>query len=99
MLSEAQIARTAHTITDPQMLRAEIERAAREGVAFDVEENWSGVCAVAAPIRDRSGAVVASVSVVVSVERFTPERRKLLAETVRTFANKMSYELGHSAEG
>jgi DNA-binding IclR family transcriptional regulator len=98
MLAEPHPARTPHTITDSQMLRAEMDRVVREGMAFDIEENWTGVCAVAAPVRDRSGSVVASVSVVVSVERFGAERRRLLSETVKTFATKMSNELGHSPE-
>lgn len=99
MLAQPQVGRTAHTITDPQMLAAEMERVVREGVAYDVEENWDGVCAVSAPIRDRSGAVMASVSVVVSVERFGLERRRLLAEIVKSFAAKMSTELGYSTDG
>jgi DNA-binding IclR family transcriptional regulator len=98
LLGRPQPARTAHTITDPHLVAAEMARVVREGIAFDIEEHWTGVCAVAAPVRDRSGNVVASVSVVVSVERFGAERRRLLAEIVKSFAAKMSAELGCSGE-
>ena len=99
MLAEPQVAHTAHTITDPQMLAEEMARIVRDEMAYDIEENWLGVCGVAAPVRDRSGAVVASLSVVVSVERFTPERRRLLTEIVKSFAAKMSVELGYVGGG
>ena len=98
VLAQPHVARTAHTITDRHALAAEMERIAREGVAIDIEENWNGVCAVAAPVLDRSGGVVASVSLVASVERFTLDRRRLLADIVKTFAAKMSGELGFSAD-
>jgi DNA-binding IclR family transcriptional regulator len=99
LVAKPHPARTVHTITDPELIAAEMARIVREGVAYDVEEHWDRVCGVAAPVRDRSGAVVASVSVVTSVERFGPERRRLLAEVTRTFAAKMSAELGHANEG
>lgn len=98
LLAAPQRALTAHTITDPGLLAQEMARTADEGLAFDIEEYWKGVCAVAAPVRDRSGMVVASVSLVVALERFSPERRRLLAEMVRTFAARMSNELGHASE-
>jgi IclR family transcriptional regulator, KDG regulon repressor len=98
LLSQPQTARTPHTIVDPQELFAELERVKREQVAYDIEENWTGVCGVAAPVRDRSGTVIASVSVVVSIERFGLERRRLLADIVKTYGLKMSLELGYSPE-
>jgi DNA-binding IclR family transcriptional regulator len=98
LLAQPQVAHTVHTIIDPGMLAAQMAMVVHEGVAYDIEERWMRVCAVAAPVRDRSGAVAASVSVVVSVERFGEERRRLLAETVRSFAAKMSAKLGYSAE-
>ena len=99
LLAEPQVAHTAHTLTDPKSIAADLATVAREGVAFDIDEYWTGVCAVAAPVRDRSGAVAASLSVVVATERCGEDRRRLLADITKTFAQKMSFELGHSSEG
>ena len=97
LLALPRTAWTEHTITDPAMLAAEIADVAHEGVAFDVEEYRLGLCAVAAPVMDKTGAVVASVSIEVSVERFGEARRRLLAEMTKAFAERMSSELGYSS--
>ncbi|OFW67475.1 MAG: hypothetical protein A2Y74_02805, partial [Actinobacteria bacterium RBG_13_63_9] len=61
---------TPNTITDPEALSRELERVAKEGVAFDIEERNIGTCAVAAPVRDQLGRVMAALSVVVPTGRF-----------------------------
>jgi DNA-binding IclR family transcriptional regulator len=53
---------TPHTLA-PAALAAELERCGTEGWAQAVEEYEVGLNALAAPVRDRSGAVVAAVSV------------------------------------
>jgi DNA-binding IclR family transcriptional regulator len=54
---------TPHTITDPAMLIASLAKVRRQGYALVNEENIPGVLSVGAPIRDRSGTVVAALSV------------------------------------
>jgi DNA-binding IclR family transcriptional regulator len=54
---------TPHTITDPAAFIASLAKVRRQGFATVVEENIPGVLSVGAPIRDRSGAVVAALSV------------------------------------
>jgi DNA-binding IclR family transcriptional regulator len=54
---------TPHTITDPAALVALLPRVRRQGFALVNEENIPGVLSVGAPIRDRTGAVVAALSV------------------------------------
>ena len=54
---------TPHTITDPATVIASLARVRRQGFALVNEENIPGVLSVGAPIRDRSGAVVAALSV------------------------------------
>jgi DNA-binding IclR family transcriptional regulator len=54
---------TPHTITDPAALIASLPRVRRQGYAIVNEENIPGVLSVGAPIRDRSGGVVAALSV------------------------------------
>ena len=52
---------TDHTITDKDTLRTECERVVRKGYATDFGEADEGVHCVAAPIRDRLNALVATL--------------------------------------
>ena len=54
---------TPHTITDPAALLASLTRVRSQGYATVIEENIPGVLSVGAPIRDRTGGVVAALSV------------------------------------
>jgi IclR family transcriptional regulator, KDG regulon repressor len=87
---------TPNTITDPEALRAELERVASEGVAFDLEERNIGTCAVAAPVYNQVGAVIATMCVLVPTGRFGPEAQKRSAEAVRNSAASLSAFLGYS---
>jgi len=54
---------TPHTITDPAALVASLAKVRRQGFATVIEENIPGVLSVGAPIRDRTGNIVAALSV------------------------------------
>jgi IclR family KDG regulon transcriptional repressor len=54
---------TPHTVTDPAVLVASLAKVRRQGFAIVNEENIPGVLSVGAPIRDRTGSVVAALSV------------------------------------
>jgi DNA-binding IclR family transcriptional regulator len=54
---------TPHTITDPAVLVASLAKVRRQGFATVNEENIPGVLSVGAPVRDRTGRVVAALSV------------------------------------
>lgn len=54
---------TQATVGSVGALRAQLDGALRDGVAFDYEENQRGICCVAAPVRDASARVVAALSV------------------------------------
>ena len=75
---------------------AEFERIRNDGVAFDIEERNVGTCAVAAPVRDQLGAVIAGLSVVVPTGRFGQEERERFAEAVKAAAASLSADLGYS---
>jgi DNA-binding IclR family transcriptional regulator len=90
---------TPHTITDPVALAAELELVRREGVAFDIEERNVGTCAVAAPVRDQLGKVIAAISLVVPTGRFALDERPRFAEAVRGAAVSLSAFLGYSKRG
>lgn len=86
---------TPHTITDPQELSRELDRVAAEGVAFDLEERNIGTCAVAAPVRNQLGKVIAALSVIVPSGRFGPEEQRDYAEAVKNAAASLSGFLGY----
>jgi len=55
---------TEKTVTDWKVLKTHIEKVKHDGVAFDNEEFISGVRSIAAPIKDETGKVLATFSVV-----------------------------------
>jgi DNA-binding IclR family transcriptional regulator len=57
------LAITPHTVTDAAAVIASLAKVRRQGYATVVEENIPGVLSVGAPITDRSGAIVAALSV------------------------------------
>ncbi len=68
---------TAHTVTQPRVLLAQLERIRREGVATTSEEMSVGACSMAVPVVQASDdAVAAAIGVVVpSLKR---DRQRLL---------------------
>jgi IclR family transcriptional regulator, KDG regulon repressor len=87
---------TPNTITDRKALAEELHRVAQEEVAFDIEERNLGTCAVAAPVRDQLGKVIAALSVIVPAGRFGPDEKQEYAEAVRSSAAALSAFLGYS---
>jgi DNA-binding IclR family transcriptional regulator len=87
---------TPQTITDPAMLGKELERIRGVGYAVDDREIWPDVQCVAAPIRNQSGNVIASISVSGPATRIPKERIPTLAARVREVAKQLSLRLGYS---
>jgi IclR family pca regulon transcriptional regulator len=90
------IARGPNTIVDRAGLRAEMERVRATGVAVNNEELAYGLRSIAAPIRSRSGDVVAALNLAVHrsmvsiddlIERYGPP--------VKRTADVISAEIGH----
>jgi len=97
-LLRAPLARfTPATITDPAELLHQLRRAADEGWASTVEELEDGLNAVAAPIRDHDGNVIAAVSVSGPSYRLTPARIVAVAQLVVAAAGEISERLGYAA--
>ena len=55
-------AKTPHTLTTPDELRAEIEKVRAQGFAVDNEEFLEGVIAFAVPLRDKNGRMPATIA-------------------------------------
>jgi IclR family pca regulon transcriptional regulator len=64
---------TPHTVTDPEKLRAELDRVRNSGYALVDEELEEGLRSIAVPVRGRGGRVVAAVNVAMHSSRRTPE--------------------------
>jgi IclR family transcriptional regulator, pca regulon regulatory protein len=88
---------TPQSIVDREILYAELERVFQEGVAFNYQERDIGICAVAAPVRDQAGKVVASMAVLAPPGRFTTDQRGSHAEAVKATAASLSAFLGFLA--
>lgn len=79
---------TAHTITDPDALRRELNAVHAEQLAYDREEASIGLLCVAAPIFDSDATATAALSVSMPVGgRATPLE---VAPAVRTVARALS---------
>ncbi|PAM98535.1 IclR family transcriptional regulator [Streptomyces sp. Alain-F2R5] len=79
---------TARTLASADALRAELRRVRRQGYALVDQELEDGLRSVAAPVRDRDGAVVAGVNIAVHAGRNSVEsvRRDLLPHLLATVA-------------
>jgi IclR family transcriptional regulator, KDG regulon repressor len=89
---------TPRTITNPARLREELEKVRTFGYAVDDSEHQPDVRCVAAPIRNYSGGVVASLSISGPATRVPKEAIPALAERVKEVAAKLSSRLGYKGE-
>ncbi len=83
---------TGETVTDPKVLRAQLDEAAVAGLATEQEEAVLGECGAAAPIFDSSGAPAGAIGVVVPTPEWPPGESVFAA--VREAARNISRELG-----
>ena len=67
-------ARTDKTFTDAGELRAQLDQVREQGFATSFEEDEEGINAVAVPVRQSDGTVVAAIGVVGPSFRFTKEK-------------------------
>lgn len=86
---------TEHTLTSPQALSEELHRIRTHGWAFAVEEFEEGLNAVAAPVFDHSGTVVAGISVAGPSYRLPPDRLPEVRDPVVRAAHALSRRMGH----
>ncbi len=85
---------TSRTVTDPDIIRREYEEIRTTGFAYDKEEHDDDVSAVAAPIFNHEGRIVAAVVIIVpsfrmkgSIESGSLE---LLKDTATDISNRLS---------
>ena len=85
---------TPSTITRKAKLRAELERVREQGYAVAVDELEVGLTAVAAPIRNAHGDVVASMSVSGPTFRLSADRVEGVVELLLGAVEEVSHRLG-----
>jgi DNA-binding IclR family transcriptional regulator len=86
---------TAHTIVSRRTLSAQLDAALEAGYATTTEEYEPGLNAVAAPIRDHTGAVVAAVSLSGPAYRLDLERLDYVTAGLIKGAEEISARIGH----
>jgi IclR family pca regulon transcriptional regulator len=85
---------TPRTVVDAGLLRAELDRIRRQGFAFVDQELEEGLRAVAAPLHDGEGRVVAAVNVALHASRWSIEAlRGTLVPRVRETAAAIDSDL------
>lgn len=86
---------TSETITDPAVLRAELEKIRIAGMALTVADVQPFTGSMSAPIRDRSGKVVASLCFIFrKVLLRNEKRREELQDQLMHMAHSISIDLG-----
>ena len=87
---------TENTVTDPAALRRELKRIRERGYAIDDGEHQPGVRCVGAPIRDRSGRVIAGISITGPAWRLPLTEVEGIAKVVLHHAKGISRSLGYA---
>jgi IclR family acetate operon transcriptional repressor len=96
VLSQPLEAYTEKTITSPDELRHQLGDVRSQGFAVDYEEFEPGVCAVAAPIFNRGGSVIAAIGGPSPMSRMTPDRIAQIAEAFKDAAKAISRRMGYN---
>lgn len=86
---------TPHTITDRAKFEKELERVEKEGISFNRQEGVSGIHAMAGPIFNHTGQVVASFAISGNPDYFKTNESRLVGEVKKT-AKSISKQLGYA---
>jgi DNA-binding IclR family transcriptional regulator len=86
-------AHTARTITDPDMLRLQLEQIRRQGYATDDEEFEYGARCIAVPIFDVDDQLAGALGISGPVGRLALERIPELANTVKRTGEELTAQL------
>jgi DNA-binding IclR family transcriptional regulator len=88
---------TSRTLSTRAALATELARIRTRGYAIDDEELEEGLRCVGAPVRNYTGAVVASLSIAGPAFRLSRPRLPVLADAVVDAAERLSVDLGHES--
>jgi DNA-binding IclR family transcriptional regulator len=89
---------TGHTIVSPGKWHQALSEVRAKGYATNIEELEYGYSSVAAPVHDRAGHTIASMSVGGPVQRMTKDRIPELATILTASARRVSERLGYRSQ-
>jgi DNA-binding IclR family transcriptional regulator len=89
---------TVWSITDPAEYRRRLANVHEHGYAIERGESFPDVTALAAPIFDHQGKIVAAAAIVAPTHRVPDDRISILLKKLLDATNKISRELGASQE-
>jgi len=95
LLHQPLIAYTQETITDLAILEGALATVRRQDYAISHEEFEEGLVALAAPIRDRAGAVIAALSISGPTYRMSAETLEEYVPPLTQAAQNISRQLGY----
>ncbi|MFC5357636.1 IclR family transcriptional regulator [Azospirillum himalayense] len=90
---------TSYTITDPDLLAAELDRIRKRGYAVAENEYLFGVISIAAPVFGSAGRAIAALTLTGPVFRITPEMVQRLGPVVAEAAGKLTRLIAPDAKG
>ncbi len=93
------VRQTSNSITDKQLLKAELRVSRQRGWALDNEERFPGMRCIAAPVFDTLENVIAGVSISGPTNRFPDNKLERLAASVVKAANEITERLRNTSVG
>ncbi|MDD9876180.1 MAG: IclR family transcriptional regulator [Magnetovibrio sp.] len=84
---------TSNTITDPEVLMAELKKTRSEGIGVDDEEFYEGMVAVSVPINDPRGRICATLAVHGPIQRLTLEKAMTHVPAMKAAAERLEATL------
>jgi IclR family KDG regulon transcriptional repressor len=88
---------TSNTLVSKAALGQEIKRVRAQDYAISIGERTADTAAIAVPIRDGSGGVIAALSISTPASRMTDERIKPYLQALQLQAMQISQRLGYEA--
>jgi IclR family KDG regulon transcriptional repressor len=85
---------TRNTITSPSVLRAHFEKIRQRGYSTDDEEFEVGIRAIAAPIFNQEGKIVAALGMPSPSSRMTLDRTEIIARALMDATRAISHRMG-----
>jgi IclR family KDG regulon transcriptional repressor len=81
---------TKKTITDVYQLEGELETVRKNGAAYDMEDYKPGLWAIAVPVYNNKGKIVASASIIVPAGHTDPESIRHLTDALKECGKELS---------
>lgn len=88
-----------NTITDKDVLLADLKVTKERGYAEEIEESEAGVRCLAVPIFDHLGRPVAAMSIAFPLFRFSEDRKPEIVQTILELGREASVSLGYKPIG